>query len=288
MAQLDDFWCELSTLCKQLEQHYATDNIDLAERLTCQCSVALELLRVIYGRVDESIHAAGLDVHSGTTEIRILLALVEVIRFLQCRLLHFSEMVNAVDCALVRSESSPEVYRTGRRGRPPFIIPLDHLEALIELGLTMSSIASIFGVSEPTLSSRREMYYGLPISRDQYSPLEDAQLDQIVSEIMQVSPHPKHTHTQISAVLPTYRLLHINLLCKKTLPKYSVVARVLHLKLCCTTLYHILSPQPHQVSFNIKCLPMNITHTTKFGQEENANNLHNLQDCGRTKTFQIL
>ena len=58
-----------------------------------------------------------LDVHSGTTDIRIMLDLVEVICFLQCRSLHHSEMVNAVDCtfALV---SSPEVCQTGDRGRP--------------------------------------------------------------------------------------------------------------------------------------------------------------------------
>lgn len=42
------------------------------------------------------------------------------------------------------------------------------------------------------------MYYGIPIERDLYSPLEDAQLDQIVSEIMQVS----HTHNTPTPLTP--------------------------------------------------------------------------------------
>ena len=152
---MDAFWRELSTLCSQLERHFTTDSIDIAERLVCQCNAALELLRVVYGRVDESIHAAGLDVHSGATEMRIMLDLAVVIRFLQQQSLHFAEVTSRIDSTLVttlvRRDVSPEVCRAGQRGRPPFVIPLDQLEALIELGLSMRYIALILGVSERTV-----------------------------------------------------------------------------------------------------------------------------------------
>ena len=183
---LDAFWDELSTLCSQLERHFTTDNIDLAERLVCQCNAALELLRVVYGRVDESIHTAGLDIHSGATEMRIMLDLMVVIRFLQQQSLHFADVASTIDFRISRRDVSPEVSHTYQRGRPPFIILLDQLEALIELGLNMRCIASILGVSERTVRRRREMY-GLPIGRDRYSSISNTQLDQLISDIMQVS-----------------------------------------------------------------------------------------------------
>ena len=50
---MDAFWSELAD---QLERHFATNNVDLAERLLCRCDAALELLRVVHARVDESIY----------------------------------------------------------------------------------------------------------------------------------------------------------------------------------------------------------------------------------------
>ena len=43
----------------------------------------MELLRVIYGRVDKNICAAGLDIHLGASEICIWLDLEAVINFIQ-------------------------------------------------------------------------------------------------------------------------------------------------------------------------------------------------------------
>ena len=178
---MDAFWYELSSLVTQLERHFTTDNVDLAERLVCQCNGALELLRVVYARVDESVHGAGLDVHSGETGVRVLMDLGLVIHCVQFNSRHYADVASTANSAVVRREESPEVCH---RGRPPFIISLDQLEGLIGLGLSMTCITAILGVSERTVRRRREMY-GLPIGMDRYTSIQDAQLDRLVSGIMQ-------------------------------------------------------------------------------------------------------
>lgn len=183
---MDAFWSELSTLADQLERHFATNNVDLAERLVCRCDTALELLRVVYARVDESIYVGGLDIHSGETEMRILMDLTVLIRFMQQQSGHYSDIASSVSSGLVRSEQTREVCRRGQWGRPPFVISLDQLEALIELGLSMRRIASVLGVSERTVRRRQEMY-ALPIASDRYTLLLDHELDRLISDIMQVS-----------------------------------------------------------------------------------------------------
>lgn len=193
---MDAFWRGLWHITYQLERHFNTDNVDLAERLMCQCNTALELIRAVTARFDEYIHVERLDVHSGAREIRILMELGVMIHFLQDQSCHFADVASNVVpfSALERSDGPPEVCHTGQRGRPSFVIPLDQLEALIDLGLNMSCIALILGVSERTVRRRREMY-GLPIGRDRYSLLLDSELDQIVSDILQV--WHTHTHTQL-------------------------------------------------------------------------------------------
>ena len=131
--------------------------------------------------------------HSGETEVRILMDLSVVIRYIQQQSSHYSDIASTASSGLVRirSEQTPEVRHRGQRGRPPFVISLDQLEALIELGLSMRRIASVLGVSERTVRRRREMY-GLPIGRDRYSLLLDHELDRLVSDIMQVRVYFVH------------------------------------------------------------------------------------------------
>ena len=88
---MDEFWSELSTLADQLDRNFA---IDLAERLLCRCDAALELLRVVHARVDESIYVEGLDVHSGETEVHILMDLSVVIRYIQQQSSHYSDIAS--------------------------------------------------------------------------------------------------------------------------------------------------------------------------------------------------
>ena len=189
---LNAFWRDLSSLCSQLERHFATDNIYLAERLAGRCDTALDLLRQIYSRVDEHIQPSGLDLfqHSRPSFVGVMLDLVIVIRFMQEQFVHYSEVASTLESAAIVAlgiAGPPLLHHTGQRGRPPFVIPIEQLEALIELGVNMTTIATILGVSERTVRRRREMY-GLPIGRDRYSDLSDVELDQLVSSILEVSP----------------------------------------------------------------------------------------------------
>ena len=136
------------------------------------------------GSTSQFTYIEGLDVHSGETEVLILMDLSVVIRYIQQQSSHYSDIASTASSGLVRirSEQTPEVRHRGQRGRPPFVISLDQLEALIELGLSMRRIASVLGVSERTVRRRREMY-GLPIGRDRYSLLLDHELDRLVSDI---------------------------------------------------------------------------------------------------------
>ena len=181
---LDAFWRDLSSLCGQLERHFATDNIYLAERLAGQCDTALDLLRLIYSRVDEHIQSSGLDLfqHSRPSFVGVMLDLVIVIRFMQEQFVHYSEVASTLESTVIvtlGNAAGPPLNallrRTGQRGRPPFVIPIEQLEALIELGFNMTTIATLLGVSERTIRRRREIY-GLPIGSDRYSDLSDVEL----------------------------------------------------------------------------------------------------------------
>lgn len=183
---MDAFWSSLRSLFSQLERHSNGDNVDLAERFLCRIDAALELLRVLYARVEDVTCAAGLDIHSGPIEMGVLLDLVAIMQLLQRYGTRYAQVCSQVD--YTRNDvgfGQPDVYYSGQRGRPSFLISFEQLEALIDLGFNLRRIALILGVSERTVRRRREVY-GLPIGRDRYAELSDAQLDGVISSIMQV------------------------------------------------------------------------------------------------------
>ena len=50
---LDSFWPTVMSICAQLERHYNTDDLSLAEQLILRAEECTSVLRVIYGRVCE-------------------------------------------------------------------------------------------------------------------------------------------------------------------------------------------------------------------------------------------
>lgn len=184
---MDAFWSSLTSLFSQLQRHFHADNIDLAERFLCRIDAALELLRVVYARVEDVTRAAGLDIHSGPIEMGVLLDLVVIMQLLQRYGIRYAQVCSQTDYTPNADVNfrQPDVYHSGQRGRPPFLISFEQLEALIDLGLNLRRISQILGVSERTIQRRREIY-GLPIGRDRYSALSDVQLDEVISSIMQV------------------------------------------------------------------------------------------------------
>ena len=81
-------------------------NVDLAERLECQCNRALELLRVVYARVDESVHRARLDVHSGEIGVLVLMLLCGGQLVSLRRLCQYSQLGHSQKGRVSRSVSS--------------------------------------------------------------------------------------------------------------------------------------------------------------------------------------
>ncbi len=66
------------------------------------------------------------------------------------------------DTASSQPDMIPEptcpVTRRGSPGRPPFHIPEEQIEAMIELGYTYQQMATIIGVSARTLRRNREQF----------------------------------------------------------------------------------------------------------------------------------
>ena len=81
----------------------------------------------------------------------------------------------------------PTLVFSGNSGRPKYDIPIIQLQYLIENGFSIRDISVIAGVSERTIS-RRLQQYGLSI-RQQYSQVNDAELDAIVACILNEFPN---------------------------------------------------------------------------------------------------
>ncbi|XP_041855515.1 uncharacterized protein LOC121649050 [Melanotaenia boesemani] len=82
----------------------------------------------------------------------------------------------------IRSESEGT-----RTGRPSFILPPEVIEAHLHLGHTAADIAYLFRVSERTIR-RRMAQYGIRV-HDLLTPLDDKDLDEKVTQILQHQPN---------------------------------------------------------------------------------------------------
>ena len=75
----------------------------------------------------------------------------------------------------------------GNAGRPRFIIDRDHVIELLEMGQNVSCIARLFGASRATMH-RRMADWDLSV-REMYSQMSDAELDDLVREILSRNPN---------------------------------------------------------------------------------------------------
>ena len=81
----------------------------------------------------------------------------------------------------------PDLFFTGERGRPSYIIPREQLLFFIENRFTIADIACMCGISERTVK-RRFQDFGLSISAT-YSIITDAELQEIVRNILTEFPN---------------------------------------------------------------------------------------------------
>ncbi|CAL8376045.1 unnamed protein product [Arctogadus glacialis] len=75
----------------------------------------------------------------------------------------------------------------GNNGRPRFIIDRDHVIELLEMGQNVTCIARLFGVSRWTMH-RRMADWDLSV-REMYSQMSDAELDELVRDILSRNPN---------------------------------------------------------------------------------------------------
>ena len=59
-TDLDMFWPRVISICSQLERHYNTDDLSLAEQLVLRAEECTSVLRAIYGRVSEALPGSGI------------------------------------------------------------------------------------------------------------------------------------------------------------------------------------------------------------------------------------
>ena len=79
------------------------------------------------------------------------------------------------------------VQRTGRRGRPRFLITEESLSYLLENGFTVPAVSRMLGVSVSTVR-RRMAELDIRIS-DMYTAMTDVELDEKVKEMKEYYPH---------------------------------------------------------------------------------------------------
>ena len=172
-TDLDSFWLRVISIFSQLERHYNTDDLCLAEQLVLRGEECTSVLRAIYGRICEVLPGSG-----------ILHDILFVIGELQNYCMHYSEWIFRDERDHPRLPIQPEcpVQHSCSPGRPSYVLQRADLEALIDFGF---SLATILGVSERTIRRRRELF-GLPVG-DNFSHISDHDLDSIVAGILQVS-----------------------------------------------------------------------------------------------------
>lgn len=87
----------------------------------------------------------------------------------------------------IYAQSCPITGGSGLVGRPTFVIPVEHLEFLLDSGFKLQQMADMCGVSKRTMS-RRLAENGMSVST-KFSTISDDELDQYVITILHDFPN---------------------------------------------------------------------------------------------------
>ena len=168
----------------QLDLHQHTYDANVAERLVIRGEEYLELLQVLYMRCEQVM-----DSQQTSEDLWTLFGMVQRKITPYVDLLGSNprdDIQSSLNGSLASSVSI--VLPTARRGpgRPKMFVSRAQLESLFELGFTCAKVAKMLCMSERTLQRRRSEL-GLPIGQWLlYSQLSDEELDEVVSNILQV------------------------------------------------------------------------------------------------------
>lgn len=98
-----------------------------------------------------------------------------------------STLVESETSAIHGGPSQENRIFTGKKGRPRYDVTKEHLQALVGLGFNAQLIGTLLGTSTRTIE-RRLNEFGLRMSL-KYSQLGDAELDNVVREVLRESPN---------------------------------------------------------------------------------------------------
>ena len=184
MDELIDTLTGLPSYVSQLDLHQHSCDKNLAERLIIRGEEYLEVLEVLCMRCERAQCLA----EDNNQTVKDLYTLINIV---QLKVAPYIEIVNsnqttdAHSCVNGSLASMVASVRSGR-GRPKIFVSKDQLESLFELGFTYVKVAKMLCISERTLQRRRSEL-GLPVGRSLlYSQLSDQELDDVVSDVLQV------------------------------------------------------------------------------------------------------
>ena len=178
---LPNFFTSLSSHWEQLQRHYFTDDLGLAERLVERSEECAEVLRSIHGRVHERVSSPPMP----GILVSVLDDLCTVLTALSEFMGHYEDIVERELSCIPSITGSCPVQQSGSVGRPRYVVDEQQIEAMIELGCNYERMAAILGISSRTLRRRRSEY-GFCMGRN-YTDISDGELDHLISSILRVS-----------------------------------------------------------------------------------------------------
>lgn len=145
---MDAFWDEYSAFFMQLQRHFNTNDVLLADRLATRGYDYLHVASVIRCRVYQSVTvtAANDDIGSQTMFQQVLADLDIVVNETSFLVQHFESIGTGARNGSDIGEPlhvSQEIIRTGSPGRPSYVISSAQIEAMTALGLNYEQMSRI-------------------------------------------------------------------------------------------------------------------------------------------------
>ena len=182
---MDDVWEDFSAHLVQMQRHFNTNDVILADRLATRGYDYLLFISAVRSRIYQSVYRNTVQRGQGQRLLQdTILDLDFVVNVYEQYLEHFQSICD-------RAIEPPSLPRcsyaspTGITGRPSYAISPSQIEAMTDLGLNFEQMAAILGVSSRTIRRRRQLF-GLPCGRN-YTDIEDDDLDTVVTSILHVS-----------------------------------------------------------------------------------------------------
>ena len=181
---MDAFWDNFSTFLVQLQVHFNTNDVHLADRLATRGDDYIHIASVMRIRIHQSAYSTSDNsrflLQNMASDLNIVLnevqSLVQHFESISVENSHIEDMPMHV---------ALDTITTGNPGRPAFVIPSSQIEDMLQIGLNFEQISTILGISTWTLRRHRQRL-GMPVGMSTYSDISDDELDAMISSILNV------------------------------------------------------------------------------------------------------